>query len=98
MPPPAVINITQPPYSAVPGADCWLAFQQACADCLTDGKPHGIYVPGNALPYLLSRPILADALNLSFAGDGAYLSVIQAAGERFSDVLQFGVPRVSGGQ
>src|ERR1022692_4735645 len=98
-----VIDITKPPYSAVPGTDCWRAFQSACDDCLADAphndgnnNPHRIYVPGNLLAYLVSRPILADAQRLSFVGDGAYLSVIQTMG--FADVLQFGVSRTSGGR
>jgi hypothetical protein len=105
MAPPTVIDITKPPYSAVADGqtDCWGAFKQACDDCLGDppnnngiNNPHTIYVPGSASPYVVSQPILADAQQLSFVGDGAYLSVIQAAG--FSDVLQFGVPRTSGGR
>ena len=96
---PSVIDVTVPidplvlPAGAVPGTDCWAAFQKACDASLLDGKPHCIYVPGHALPYRVSRPILADASMLSFRGDGEGLSVIQAIGHH--DVLQFGVRRDS---
>jgi hypothetical protein len=94
---PSVIDITQPPYNVNPSTDpdCWRKFQDACDACLSElpRQPHCIYVPGNSLPYYVSRPILADAEYLSFRGDGEYLSVIQA--KELSDVLQFGVTRES---
>ncbi|MBV9125332.1 MAG: hypothetical protein JO112_18410, partial [Planctomycetes bacterium] len=92
---PARIDITQPPYKAIPGTDCAPAFQAACDDCRADGRPHVIYIPGNAAPYLLNQPIFADADNLAFVGDGERLSVIRVNGQCFPDALQFGVRQTS---
>ena len=89
-----IINIADYP-PPVGSDDWWHSYQQAVDTILTSGKPGIIYTPGRSDPYPISKPILADANNLSFVGDGVDVSVIQVNGERYSDAIQFGVARTS---
>jgi hypothetical protein len=89
-----MINIADYPPT-VGSDDWWPSYQKAVDTIRTSGKPGVIYTPGRKNPYLISKPILADADYLSFVGDGADVSVIQVKGECYSDAIQFGVGRTS---
>ena len=89
---PPLVNITDYP-PAIGSNDWWPSYQKVVDAILASKLPGTIYTPGRIEPYLISRPILADAPNLSFVGDGERLSTIQVDG--FSDAIQFGVARTS---
>lgn len=101
------IDLSQSPYSCVPGTDCTAALQQAIDDtrsaCISGGgnpnsAPCVFYFPGaltsnkvGVNPYVISKPILCDIGGITLKGDSKQTTLIRAF--HGGDCLRFGYSR-----